>query len=47
MTRLSTGVAVTVTGKWTPSQGQGQSYELQVDDVRILGENNAAVRQAL
>ncbi|KAH3906407.1 hypothetical protein HBI56_198540 [Parastagonospora nodorum] len=39
---LSTGVAVTVSGKWTPSQGQGQSHELQVDDVRILGENDAA-----
>ncbi|OAK95217.1 asparaginyl-tRNA synthetase [Phaeosphaeriaceae sp. SRC1lsM3a] len=39
---LSTGVAVTVTGTWTPSQGQGQSYELQVSDVQILGENDAA-----
>lgn len=41
--RLSTGVAVTVTGTWTPSQGQGQSYELQVSDVRVLGDNDAAV----
>ncbi|CAA9965801.1 AsnS Aspartyl-asparaginyl-tRNA synthetase [Pyrenophora teres f. maculata] len=39
---LSTGVAVTVTGKWTPSPGQGQSHELQVNKVRILGENDAA-----
>ncbi|KAL6149609.1 asparaginyl-tRNA synthetase [Exserohilum turcicum] len=38
---LSTGVAVTATGKWTPSPGQGQSHELQVDQVRILGENDA------
>ncbi|KAL5121039.1 asparaginyl-tRNA synthetase [Pleosporales sp. CAS-2024a] len=39
---LSTGIAVAVSGKWMPSQGQGQSHELQVDDVRILGENDAA-----
>ncbi|PWO25984.1 AsnS, Aspartyl asparaginyl-tRNA synthetase, partial [Pyrenophora tritici-repentis] len=39
---LSTGVAVTVTGKWTPSPGQGQSHELQVNNVRILGDNDAA-----
>ncbi|KAI4655737.1 hypothetical protein J4E93_000452 [Alternaria ventricosa] len=38
---LSTGAAVTVTGKWTPSPGQGQSHELQVNHVRILGENDA------
>ncbi|OWY44263.1 asparaginyl-tRNA synthetase [Alternaria alternata] len=38
---LSTGVAVTVTGKWTPSPGQGQSHELQVNQVQILGENDA------
>ncbi|KNG47688.1 asparaginyl-trna synthetase [Stemphylium lycopersici] len=38
---LSTGVAVTATGKWTPSPGQGQSHELQVNDVRILGDNDA------
>ncbi|EMD68798.1 hypothetical protein COCSADRAFT_81349 [Bipolaris sorokiniana ND90Pr] len=38
---LSTGIAVTATGKWTPSPGQGQSHELQVTDVRILGDNDA------
>jgi asparaginyl-tRNA synthetase len=42
--RLSTGVAVTFTGKWTPSPGQEQSHELQVNNVRILGENDATVR---
>jgi asparaginyl-tRNA synthetase len=42
--RLSTGVAVTFTGTWTPSRGQEQSHELQVSDVRILGENDATVR---
>ncbi|KAF1920529.1 mitochondrial carrier domain-containing protein [Ampelomyces quisqualis] len=39
---LTTGVAVTVTGKWIASPAQGQSHELQVEDVRILGENDAA-----
>lgn len=39
---LSTGVAVAVTGKWAPSLGKGQSHELQVDSVRLLGENDAA-----
>ncbi|KAF1843898.1 asparaginyl-tRNA synthetase [Cucurbitaria berberidis CBS 394.84] len=38
---LSTGVAVAVTGKWTPSPGQEQSHELQVESVRVLGENDA------
>jgi asparaginyl-tRNA synthetase len=33
---------VTVIGEWTPSKGQGQSYELQVDNIRILGGNDAA-----
>ncbi|CAN9153104.1 unnamed protein product [Alternaria alternata] len=32
---------LTVTGKWTPSPGQGQSHELQVNQVQILGENDA------
>ncbi|OAL46062.1 asparaginyl-tRNA synthetase [Pyrenochaeta sp. DS3sAY3a] len=39
---LSTGAAVSVTGKWTPSQGQGQAYELQAEEVKVLGENDAA-----
>lgn len=38
---LSTGVAVNLTGKWTPSPGQEQSHELQVERVQILGENDA------
>lgn len=42
--RLSTGAAVSVTGKWTPSQGQGQAYELQAEEVKVLGENDATVR---
>ncbi|KAF1977140.1 asparaginyl-tRNA synthetase [Bimuria novae-zelandiae CBS 107.79] len=38
---LSTGVAVAVTGRWTPSPGAEQSFELQADNVRILGSNDA------
>lgn len=38
---LSTGAAVAVTGKWTPSPGQGQSHELQVESVQVLGANDA------
>lgn len=38
---LSTGAAVTVTGQWTKSVGQGQSYELQVNHVEVLGDNDA------
>ncbi|KAF2121724.1 mitochondrial carrier domain-containing protein [Lophiotrema nucula] len=39
---LSTGTAVSITGQWKPSPGQGQSHELQADSVRILGDNDAA-----
>ncbi|KAH9862117.1 hypothetical protein IAQ61_010320 [Plenodomus lingam] len=39
---LSNGAAVAVTGTWAPSLGKGQSHELQVDHVRLLGENDAA-----
>ncbi|CAI6338849.1 unnamed protein product [Periconia digitata] len=38
---LSTGVAVTVTGRWSPSPGSGQSHELQAETLRIQGENDA------
>ncbi|KAF2685750.1 asparaginyl-tRNA synthetase [Lentithecium fluviatile CBS 122367] len=42
---LSTGTAVAVAGRWTPSRGAGQTYELQVDSVRILGGNDATKYQ--
>lgn len=45
--RLSTGAAVAITGRWTPSPGQGQTHELQADSVRVLGENDAAVSHAM
>ncbi|KAF9731442.1 hypothetical protein PMIN06_000455 [Paraphaeosphaeria minitans] len=38
---LSTGVAVAVTGRWTPSPGAEQSFELHADSVRVLGTNDA------
>jgi asparaginyl-tRNA synthetase len=41
MDRLSYGTAVKVTGHWQPSHGKGQAYELQVDHLKVLGENNA------
>lgn len=30
-----------VTGKWKPSPGGKQSHELQVEDIRVLGDNDA------
>ncbi|XPS68722.1 Asparagine--tRNA ligase [Ascochyta lentis] len=38
---LSTGTAVTVTGKWKQSPGGKQSHELQVEGIRVLGANDA------
>ena len=39
--RLSYGTAVRLTGNWTASQGSGQSHELQVSSVEVLGANDA------
>ncbi|KAF2760684.1 asparaginyl-tRNA synthetase [Pseudovirgaria hyperparasitica] len=40
---LSTGTAVTITGRWQPSpSGKEQSYELYAQDVRIAGDNDSA-----
>lgn len=33
---------MTISGKWAPSLGKEQSHELQVNHVRIVGENDAA-----
>ena len=30
-------------GSWVPSQGRGQSHELQVESVVVLGPSDAAV----
>ncbi|KAL1594967.1 asparaginyl-tRNA synthetase [Nothophoma quercina] len=35
------GAAVSVTGKWKPSPGGKQSHELQVEDICVLGANDA------
>lgn len=36
--RINTGAAVKITGNYIESQGKGQSYEIQVTDLRIYGE---------
>src|SRR3546814_65950 len=35
--RLSAGCAITATGTLTPSQGQGQTLELQASAIEVLG----------
>lgn len=35
--RLSAGCAVIATGKLTPSQGQGQSFEIQAEKLEVVG----------
>jgi len=43
---LSTGAALRIIGQWQPSpSGKEQTHELVASDVRILGENDAEVRQ--
>ncbi len=39
--RISTGAALRMTGKIIASQGQGQSIELQVAELKILGDSDA------
>lgn len=39
---LSTGIAVAITGQWKESpSGKEQTYELQAEQIRILGQNDA------
>ncbi|TYB78453.1 asparagine--tRNA ligase [Bizionia myxarmorum] len=38
--RITTGAAVSVTGELTESQGQGQSLEIQVKSIEILGDSD-------
>lgn len=40
---LSNGAAVKLDGTWQRSRGQGQDYELLVNRLQVLGENDAAV----
>lgn len=35
--QLTSGCAVTATGKLTPSQGKGQSFEIQVESLEVVG----------
>ena len=37
VTTLTAGCSVEVTGKLVPSEGQGQSFEIQADEVKIVG----------
>jgi asparaginyl-tRNA synthetase len=37
VTKLTAGCAVEITGKLVQSQGKGQSYEIQAEDVKIVG----------
>lgn len=42
---LSTGTAISVTGKWQRSvPGTKQSHELHADQIRVLGQHDAEVR---
>jgi asparaginyl-tRNA synthetase len=36
--KVATGACIAVKGKLVASQGQGQSVEIQADDIRVLGE---------
>ncbi|KAI1332296.1 asparaginyl-tRNA synthetase [Xylariaceae sp. FL0255] len=38
---LTIGAAVRLNGSWTPSQGRGQSHELQVSQATVLGPSDA------
>lgn len=40
---LALGAAVRLTGSWVPSKGTGQSHELQVDHVQVLGPSDPKV----
>jgi asparaginyl-tRNA synthetase len=37
VTKLTAGCAVEITGKLVQSQGKGQSYEIQADEVKVVG----------
>jgi asparaginyl-tRNA synthetase len=39
--RITTGAAVSVTGKLVESQGAGQKYEIQATSLEILGDSDA------
>ncbi len=39
--RITTGAAIAITGTLVESQGKGQSVEIQVSEIEILGDSNA------
>ncbi|KAK7757398.1 asparaginyl-tRNA synthetase [Diatrype stigma] len=41
MSSLTIGAAVRLQGSWSPSQGRGQSHELQVERATVLGPSDA------
>ncbi|GKT90252.1 asparaginyl-tRNA synthetase [Colletotrichum tofieldiae] len=38
---LRVGAAVRLRGSWVPSKTEGQSHELKVEDVEVLGPSDA------
>ena len=40
---IDNGAYVVLIGKWIPSQGAGQSHELQVQKIETIGAGNASV----
>lgn len=40
---LALGAAIRLTGSWVPSKGAGQSHELHVDNVQVLGPSDPKV----
>ena len=40
---LTLGAAICLTGSWVPSKGTGQSHELHVDNVQVLGPSDPKV----
>lgn len=41
---LSVGAAVRLTGSWVSSPGRGQTHELRVQEVQVVGPSDAKVR---
>ena len=43
MLSIDNGAYVVLVGRWIPSQGAGQSHELQVEQIETMGTGNASV----
>ena len=44
---ITNGAYVALTGQWIPSQGAGQSHELQVASIEAIGEGNTLVGHSI